>query len=360
MKYFIQIIVWVALPLSAVFAQHQKTMVSIRDGQFLINGELTLPGKTWEGHSLEGLLPNARLVQGIFDDRNPETRAQWAYPDTGKWDPERNTREFVAAMASWREHGLLAFTINLQGGSPYGYSSKQPWYNSAILPDGSLDPHYLNRLKVILDRADQLGMAVFLGIFYFGQDERVANEAAVVQAVKNTVNWVLDQQYQHVLIEVNNECDISYDHEILQAKRVHELIELVKSMQRGGKRLLVSTSFGGGTIPTGQVIEASDYILLHGNGVNRPARIVGMVEEVRKHPAYRGQPIVFNEDDHFDFDQPMNHFKAATSAGASWGYFDYRMKGEKYADGFQSMPVDWSIASARKRAFFGLLKVITQ
>jgi hypothetical protein len=36
--------------------------------------------------------------QGIFDDLNPETRARWAYPDTKKWDPDRNTREFVAAM----------------------------------------------------------------------------------------------------------------------------------------------------------------------------------------------------------------------------------------------------------------------
>ena len=39
---------------------------------------------------------------------NPETVAQWAYADTGKWDAERNTREFIAAMPEWRRHGLLA------------------------------------------------------------------------------------------------------------------------------------------------------------------------------------------------------------------------------------------------------------
>lgn len=32
-------------------------------------------------------------------------------------------------MESWREHGLLGFTINLQGGSPQGYSKEQPWEN---------------------------------------------------------------------------------------------------------------------------------------------------------------------------------------------------------------------------------------
>jgi len=33
-------------------------------------------------------------------------------------------------------------------------------------------------------------------------------------------------------------------------------------------------------------------------------------------------PILFNEDDHFDFDKPMNHMIAAISTYASWGYFD--------------------------------------
>src|SRR5262249_12704712 len=43
----------------------------------------------------------------------------------------------------------------------------------------------------------------------------------------------------------------------------------------------------------------------------------------------------------------------------SWGYFDYRMQGEGYDDGFQSAPVNWGISSARKRSFFGLVKEIT-
>ena len=46
---------------------------------------------------------NSRMVQGIFNDENPETSGKYKYPDTGEWDPERNTREFVAAMAEWRE-----------------------------------------------------------------------------------------------------------------------------------------------------------------------------------------------------------------------------------------------------------------
>lgn len=41
------------------------------------------------------------------------------------------------------------------------------------------------------------------------------------------------------------------------------------------------------------------------------------------------------------------------------GYFDYRMKGEGFDDGYQSVPVNWNISSERKKAFFRLLSEIT-
>src|SRR5262245_35832815 len=104
----------------------RKTRVTIDGTKFLINGEPTYKGRKWNGHAIEGLLFNSRMVQGIFDDLNPDTRGRWAYPDTKKWDADRNTREFIAAMPAWRKHGLLAFTLNLQGGSPEGYSKNQP------------------------------------------------------------------------------------------------------------------------------------------------------------------------------------------------------------------------------------------
>ena len=137
-------------------ASQRKTAVTIRGEDFYINGQPTYAGRTWNGHRIEGLLFNSRMVQGIFDDLNPETTNRWVYPDTGKWDADRNTSEFIAAMPEWRKHGLLAFTLNLQGGSPYGYSQEQPWRNSAFNPDGSLRADYFARLAWILDRAKLL------------------------------------------------------------------------------------------------------------------------------------------------------------------------------------------------------------
>ena len=150
-----------------------------------------------------------------------------------------------------------------------------------------------------------------------------------------------------------------YDHAILQPPRVHDLIERVKKTTRDGRRLLVSMSYGGGTIPKENVVRAADFLLLHGNGVSDPKKISEMVRQTRAVPGYRPMPILFNEDDHFDFDKPLNNFTAAVSEHASWGYFDFRMKGEGFDEGYQSVPVNWKISSERKRGFFKLLREIT-
>ena len=331
------------------------THVSIRGEKFYINGKPTFEGRNWDGVSVEGLLPNARMVQGVFDDLNPETVSKWDYPD-GKWDANRNTNEFIAAMPDWRKHGLIAFTINFQGGSPEGYSSVQPWENSAFNSDGTLRPAYADRMARIVEEADQFGMVVILGIFYFGQDERLEDENAVIAAVDNTVSWIQEKGYQNVIIEVANECNNrKYDHAIIKQDRIHELILRIKKI---ASELLVATSFNGNTIPPDKIVEVSDFVLIHGNGVHEPSRITEMVEQVRALPSYKPMPIVFNEDDHFDFDKDENNFVAATKAYASWGYFDFRMKGEGFDEGYQSVPVNWGISSDRKRGFFNKVKEI--
>ena len=161
-------------------------------------------------------------------------------------------REFLAALPEWRRHGLLAFTVNLQGGSPEGYSKGQPWENTAIDPDGDLRPAYMDRMARVLERADELGMVAIVGYFYFGQDQRVKDEAAVRRAVSNATNWLLDRDYRNVLVEIDNESNVTaYDHDILKPERVHELIEQAKGMharraQAAGGHELRRRHSGGG------------------------------------------------------------------------------------------------------------------
>ncbi|MBS7614639.1 hypothetical protein KEJ18_02745 [Candidatus Bathyarchaeota archaeon] len=334
-----------------------NTVVAISDGKFLINGVPTYPGRTYNGHLVEGLLMNSRMVQAVFDDENPETRVNWSYPDTGVWDPERNTDEFVGAMKSWRDSGLLAFTVNFQGGNPRGYGERQPWHNSAFNPDGSMKAAYLRRMRRVLDEADKLGMVVIVGYFYFGQDWRLLGEEAVKRAVVNATEWLLESGHRNVLVEINNECDIRYTHRILKAPHVHGFIEEVKAITKSGRRLLVSASFSGQKIPTDNVISVSDFILVHGNGPENPDKIEAMVKTIRESPKYCGQPIVFNEDDHFNFSRKRNHMMAAIENYASWGYFDPGVN--NYWDGYQCPPVNWSINTRRKRSFFKKLREVT-
>lgn len=372
----------------------RKTAVSIQDEAWLINDKLTYAGRTFRDWRIEGLLLNSRMVNAIFDDENEHTRFLWHYPDTGMWDPGRNTQEFLAAMPEYRAHGLLAVTVNLQGGAPSGYyrlpefraymasigaevgdeqlwagvpsPESQPWHNSTFDADGNLKQAYLDRLIPILDLADDLGMVVILGLFYQGQDERLRDEAAVCQAVDAACGWVLEQGYTNVVIEINNECNTRYEHEILQPGRVHELIARAKGVTHNGRRLLAGTSYGGrGWIPSEAVAEVSDFVLVHGNGITDPKEIADVVDRTRALATYTPKPIVFNEDDHFDFDQPENNFTAALSRYASWGYFD---PGEgagggvafgNYRDGYQLIPANWGLNTDRKREFFAFLKEVT-
>jgi hypothetical protein len=220
-------------------------------------------------------------------------------------------------------------------------------------------------MKQIIDFADQLGMVVILGYFYFGQDERLADEAAVKNAVAQATQWLLKNNWRNVLVEINNECNVRYDHAILQPKRVHELIRLVKNSTHDGRRLLVSTSYGGGTVPGKNVVEASDFVLLHGNGVSDPKKMVKLIQSTRALMGSAPKPILNNEDDrpwrdkHQGFGEAGNNMISCIENGVSWGYFDYREKNEAFPEGYQSVPVDWAIQSERKKAFFRLLKKVT-
>ena len=340
--------------------------VTIEDGAFRINGTPTYAGRSWKGHRIEGRLFNSRMANAIADDENPSTRGAWDYAN-GPWDAERSTREFIAALPSYRAHGLLAVCLNLSGGSPQGYSWNQPWKICGFTADGTIKPAWATRLDSVIKACDHHGMVVVVGLFYGKQSGTFKDEAAVKAAVTNTVDWLLANNATNVLLEIGNEVDLPnvWAHPIIAAERCHELIELAQ--KRSGGKLLVSTSLITLQAPPSAILAAADFLLPHGNGVYgpdghfqpSPHGIRLQVARWRAGKGYRGQPLVYNEDDHWEFDKPDNHFVAAVEAGASWGYFDYRMSRERFEDGFQSLPVDWTISSKRKRAFFGLLKEIT-
>jgi hypothetical protein len=322
---------------------------------------------------VEGLLFNSRMVQGIFDDENPDTTVHWRYPDTGRWDPDRNTAEFCAALPEYRRHGLLAVTVGLQGGgSVYTPAVYDHYINSAFEPDGTFKPAYFERLKRVLEATDVAGMVVIVNYFYWKQAARLESETVIRRVTEEVTDWLLRTGHRNILVDVMNESGDWATHPILKPPGIHHLIEIAQQVTHNGRRLLVGASSGGGkSLSVGRWRAIEDFHMPHGNGC-APDELRAKVQQLKGSETYRDRPrpIVVNEDSVF-----VENLEAAVAEYCSWGFYcqgygcNYRDRMDwttqeretRYEDlsGFQTLPVNWSINTAIKHAFFDRLQVVT-
>ncbi|MFP4056200.1 MAG: hypothetical protein ACLF0G_04960 [Candidatus Brocadiia bacterium] len=272
------------------------TWLALLHGRWYINGQITYPGA-----SAEGLLMNVRMVNAVFEDRNPETCPEG-------FDPEANTDAFVARVPDYVRHGIRAFTLSLQGGMP-GYEGA---LNSAFRPDGSLRAAYLERVERAIRAADRAGAAVILTCFYQRQDQVLRDAEAVRAAVAHAARWVRERGLANVVLEIANEYPHGgFDHELLRSPQgIAELIALARQAAPG---LLVSASGLGNGRCDREVCEAADLVLIHFNGTS-VADIPARVEALRG----TGKAIVCNEDDK-TAERGARAAEAAVAAGCSWG-----------------------------------------
>ncbi len=354
------------------------TTVSIQGEKVFIDGQPTYAGRSFEGLPVEGLLFNVRAVQATFDDANPGTRHLWNYPDTGHWDPERNTSEFMAALPQWKAHGVLGFTINFQGGGgrylPEVYDT---YLNSGFTEQGEIKPDYAGRISRVLDRADELGMVVILGMFYWKQTLKMGGIKAVYAAVENALAMVRASGHKNVMIELANETDYHFNMDDFTMEGAPRMLEAFKNRY---PELLISTSYvvghllkDGKAVPE-EFIRACDFIMPHGNGL-RPDRLGPALQALKDSPAFQRapKPVIINEDSTGipNLDEAFRHY-------VSWGYYDQgfndeqrqhdhwidlpwppREKNIAELSGFQTPPVNWTINTARKQAFFDRVAAIT-
>ncbi|MDP2999558.1 MAG: hypothetical protein Q8N47_18860 [Bryobacterales bacterium] len=348
----------------------QRTVVGTRGSAFTINGRPTYTadaGFPNADPNLIGTLLNVRAVQGIFDDANYPAQGgrskpyssntmgavAFEYPG-GKWDAERNVDEFVQGLEDWRRAGLLAFTVNLQGGGPtdgnYGENvPMQPHHNSGFDSEGNLKSAYGKRIEKVLAAADRLGMVAIVGFFYQGSDERIAivsNDENVRRAVVNGVRFLKSLPYRNVLIEINNETSVGgYSHPLLQPDGIYELVALAKA--EAGKDFPVSMSWSGGIMPRGsrgdRALRMVDYVMFHTNG-RAPEEVHTDIQAMRKWLGYE-RPVLINEDGVSTF-----NLHAAVQERVGWGYYDQGWN--NYRDGFQSPPTNWRISTPVKWLFF--------
>jgi len=302
-----------------------QTNLSIQEETFLINGQLTYQEIAGSNPQAHGLLMNARFIQGIFDDAAaPERFARWGHD---KWDPEAHTDELIAALPAWYRYGLRAFTVGFQGGGPCFTVNNRTIDCNPFGEDGqTLDPAYANRMDRLIRAADAQGMVVIVSYFYGDQTRNLRDGRAVRNAVTTASRWLKEGGYTNVIIEVANEHDIPpfQQHPLLfYPSGVAALIDLART-ESGG--LPVGCSGKGGSVFR-EIAEASDVILIHGNGCTRQ-RLYNMIREVRGWQLNR--PILCNEDSH-----AIGQLEVTYKTGVSWGYYNNMTK--------QEPPADWSI-----------------
>ncbi len=349
------------------------TEVAVDGQKFLINGTPTYQGRQHRGRPIEGLLFNSRMVQALFDDLCPDTRDRWRYPDTGEWDPDRNTDEFCARLPDYRAHGLLAVTVGLQGGGAiYTPDVYDHYDNSAFDPDGSFRHPYFDRLKRVLEAADEAGMLVIVNYFYWKHARRMDGETALRKATEHATDWLLRTGHRNVLVDVANESAGFWNLPPLEPENVHKFIRIVQGIALNGRRLPAACSSGGGkSLATGRWLEIEDFHLPHGNGLS-PDGLRAKLRRLKGTDAFRRRPspIVVNEDSIF-----CGNLEAAVEEYAAWGFYcqgygsvyrdwmDWKEQDrqERFEDlsGYQTPPVNWGINTPVKRAFFDCLKQIT-
>ncbi len=288
--------------------QGNRTRTNIEGDKWYINGAITNPGSP-----AEGLLMNVRMVNAVFEDRGEGWKKQ-----VDAFDPEENTQAFINHIPEYVDLGVNAFVISLQGGLP-GYEGA---INTAFEPDGALRKTYLKRVENVISAADKQGVVIILSCFYQRQrdhDFALENKQAIISAVRNTANWIADEGFTNVILEIANE----YPHGgyrgwpdsdwlVSEAGQV-ELMEAAKTVHSD---LLVSTSgLGNGEFPEA-LATAADFLLIHFNNT----ALEDYEEKITSLKKY-GKPIVCNEDDKIG-KEGAAALAYSVLNGAAWGFME--------------------------------------
>lgn len=338
----------------------RNTTVSINGDKFLINGNITYTknaGYPNASDKLHGRLMMMKSANCIFDDeRYPEWGSNenpyfgtvsWDYPDQ-RWNPDRNTDEFIAELPNYKKYGLSAIYINLMGNQPTGVAAGHPWINCAYTPKGELKSSYMSRIKRILDVADDLGLVVVVGLFYpivdrnvMVQDSFEKDNVLLRKCIVNVMHFLVDTGHRNLLIEIGNESNQNcYNHRLLMGENVDKAIKIAKEACEG--IFPVSTSMCWFHPLPKNAFESGDFILLH--APHADYKLAGdYIKEVKEKVGF-SKPIILKED--------MSVFCMAAALENGAGFGLYHQGVNNHFEGFQTIPINWRICTVAKWNYF--------
>ncbi len=313
-----------------------KTRYEIKGNDFYINGKKTYDEIKNGNENVKGLLFNARFIQGMFDDVNPDNKGM--YDRFGKkFNAKEHTQDLVDNLDKWYDVGLRAITVGLQGGGPiFTYEDWSVIETGSFSKDGkTLDAGYKQRLEMILKKADEIGMIVIVSILYQAQIHYFEDDVAIVNSIRTACEYLKTLPYDNIIIELVNEFDVPplRSHPTINTPQsIAYLITLAKEWC--DNRFAIGCS-GTGAYYDKLVAQYSDVILFHGN-MMRTETYARLVQKIKND--FPNKPIVCNEDS-----PRFSHFKVCEDYHVSWGYYNNYTK--------QEPPAFWNIKKGEDEFF---------
>lgn len=297
-----------------------KTVLTIKGQDFYINDKLVYDEIEGQDYS-KGLLMNARFIQGIFDDKTDRTRF---HRFNKIFDVDINTQDFIDALPQWYQYGLRAVTVGVQGGMPVFTIDVNTIDNNPFGTNGlSFDEAYANRLDRIICAADEIGMVVIVNILYWAQSLRFESDGAILSALQCFSSWIRKKNYSNVKIDLANEYNIETWNQLPIIQNPKNMAKLLRLVKEESGELLVGSSGCGGLIDQ-EVVDASDVVLIHGNGLTRGEYYDFVLKVKNMAP---NKPILCNEDS-----PCISRMDIAFLTHTSWGYYNNFTKQEPPCD----------------------------
>jgi hypothetical protein len=119
---------------------------------------------------------------------------------------DAKTQELIDHMDEFGTYGINTFSIFFQGsrfGDVKGYNE-----------DATLNATYADRMGQIIEAANARNMVVLVGVLYYGNSKAKWDswgQAEAEKSVANTIQWLKDNNYRNVFIDVNNEHMAKFD-----------------------------------------------------------------------------------------------------------------------------------------------------
>jgi hypothetical protein len=145
----------------------------------------------------------------------------WGIRVANALENDRTAHDLLLQLESYLEFGVNTLSIFLQGGSTgqanpfdadgsFTRNTRRGECSDLFKQCGDAEGiahrnSHLDRLHVIIEQADKLGMAVGIGVFYQARIRQFAGEDAIRAATRSVANWIQAKGYRNVFTDLVNE-----------------------------------------------------------------------------------------------------------------------------------------------------------